>query len=32
MKEEFITKLDTEDIDLDGFDIMDMITEVSQII
>ena len=29
---EFITKLDTEDIDLDGFDIMDMITEVSQII
>lgn len=29
---EFITKLDTKDIDLDGFDIMDMITEVSQII
>ena len=29
---EFITKLDTEDIDLNGFDIMDMITEVSQII
>lgn len=26
---EFITKLDTEDINLDGFDIMDMITEVS---
>ena len=29
---EFIIKLDTEDIGLDGFDIMDMITEVSQII
>ena len=28
----FIIKLDTEDIGLDGFDIMDMITEVSQII